>query len=691
MKLREAMARANRLQQHRRFKIAASAVIVVVALIVMVGALVAAHTPDSGLQTSAQQDEAPADSELTISNADAAELMFSTVLSGARGPWGVVMAAGLVAGVALVIVWLGLGLTYLGLAVVVGLVAGPMWMFGSTRGLSKLIMALVALSASFTALMQGLRLLLSGNGPVRAIARNVLAEAVRLKLSIIFIVLLIFGLAALPGMLDAEQPLRYRVQSFLQYGTGGSFWIIALLVVFFSVSTVATEQRDKIIWQTMTKPVPAWKYIFGKWLGVSGLAAVLLAVSSSGVFLFVEYLRNQPALGEREAYVAMSSAGVSEDRLVLETQVLSARRNVPALEPELDEETINSIIADSVKQLQLSDPNFQVTPKMYDDMREELVKRGRMMYFSIQPGDTQTFVFDGIDLGPDEDVPVVLKYRVDAGSNRPDEQYKISIGLPGLAPVVRATGLGHSATIPIAPLIVLPPSPSEPAARIVLPDDGDFPLLLKLIRSGKIKGAEYIPVGQLVDEDGKFAITLYNGQFAYTVQDGRITGVTVIPNPSFMQIPQGGLYLSYTVGTYHANYIRAMTVLWLKLAFLAMLGIFCSTFLSFPVASMVTLGVFLMAESSGYLRVAIDNYHTLNDDNQIVYFKLAVSAITYSVSWIFRIYAELSPVERLVNGEVVGFTSLLKAVAMLGSWCALLFAAAVVIFRRRELAIYSGQ
>jgi hypothetical protein len=117
----------------------------------------------------------------------------------------------------------------------------------SLRGTARLLGGAVALTAAFTVLMAAMRVLLSAPGAMFAVAKNVLAEATRLKITLVFIVLLIFMLAALPGLMDPASPLRYRVQSFLQWGTGGAFWIIAILTLVFSVSTVAFEQRDKII------------------------------------------------------------------------------------------------------------------------------------------------------------------------------------------------------------------------------------------------------------------------------------------------------------------------------------------------------------------------------------------------------------------------------------------------------------
>ena len=86
------------------------------------------------------------------------------------------------------------------------------------------VAAIAILSSSFLALMEVLKLVFSPSRPILAVARNVVAEAVRLRVSLVLIVLLMFGLAALPGLLDPGTPLRYRVQSFLEYGTGGRSW-----------------------------------------------------------------------------------------------------------------------------------------------------------------------------------------------------------------------------------------------------------------------------------------------------------------------------------------------------------------------------------------------------------------------------------------------------------------------------------
>ncbi|MEM8758427.1 MAG: hypothetical protein AAGF47_11675, partial [Planctomycetota bacterium] len=368
MSLRDTWTRFDIAQRTRSFKLVASAAIVLIILALGIGRVVQHYSPETPAQAAAATDTAGAGTPEadtgpgeTITNTGAAQRLLSGVIDRGRSPVGFVLSVVIVGAIMLVVTWLGLLITYSGIVLGTAAVILPLSLFDSTRSLATLLGGIGSLAVAFTVLLRGAQLLLAGSNPVLAIARNVLAEAVRLKLSIVFIALLIFGLAALPGLMDPETPLRYRVQSFLQYGTGGSFWLIALLVVAFSVSTVATEQRDKILWQTITKPVAAWQYILGKWLGVSTLAALLLAVNACGVFLFVEYLRQQPALGEREAFVALGDEGISEDRMILETQVLTAQRTVYAAEPEPSIEEINRLIESRVDDIRTRDPGFQLT------------------------------------------------------------------------------------------------------------------------------------------------------------------------------------------------------------------------------------------------------------------------------------------------------------------------------------------
>lgn len=544
------------------------------------------------------------------------------------------------------VIWMGLGLTYLGLV----LLCGAGLLVASRVGLQQYgppVVGLVALIAAFTAIMRIVGVSLSGTGAVLGVARNVLTEALRMKVSLIFIVLLIFGLAALPLLLDASQPLRYRVQSFMQYATAGSFWLIAILTVLFSVSTVATEQRDRLIWQTMTKPVSAWQYLLGKWLGVSVLAASLMGVSAAGVFLFVEYLRTQPAQGEKVAFQSADGSMITEDRLALETQVLVARTTIRASQRELDEALYEQEVQARVRaEVERSDATGSLgetaeqrqvrIADLERAIRDSLRKNVDIAFRTIEPGYMKTFEFEGLLEAKRENRPVILRYSIDTGANMPDQLYAITISFPGIdAGRVTKIPTGQKMTVQLLPSVI--------------------------------------------DNTGKVTMQITNGDLFER-----------IPNELSITFPPDGLEVSYSTGSFQANFLRLMFVLWVKLAFLAMVGVFAGTFLSFAVASFVAFSIFLAAETSNYMLASLDVYNTSTLEGQEIAWKNFVAFITRIVGNVFRVYGELRPTARLVAGEHLSWAGLVGGTVFLVGVGLVLYGAGVAIFRKRELAIYSG-
>lgn len=643
MTIRERIQAADRVQRGRPFKIGASIAVVALVAIALAVFFVRSTSPAGPGGFDAPEGAAP---EFVAAQQRELELITNLVGAGGGGTAVVVGAIGFTL-TALAVIWLGLGLTYGVLALVGVFVIAPLWAYEPTGGLARLLAGIVLLTMAFTALLQLLRLAFSLPGTIPAIARNVLAEAVRLKLSLVFIVLLVFGLAALPLLLDPAQPLRYRVQAFLQYASGTSFWTIAVLVLFFSVATVAFEQRDKVIWQTMTKPVAAWQYVLGKWVGVVGLAGVLLFVSASGVFLFTEYLRNQPAIGERVAYEPVDpDVAVTEDRLVLETQVLTARETVlPVPAFVLFEINLDDAVRQRVEEERIQQGTDWVpTNEDRNRYRMEVVEESSLAYQSIDPVREQfeTFEFRGLQQAKAANRPITLRYKINAGANRPDQFFDLSFLLPDGSRIVRKTGLGFSHTLTVSP--------------------------------------------SAIDDDGTLYVRVYNGRL-FDTGSGTLG---LAPNPDTITFPADGLEVSYAVGSYRVNFVRVMLVLWVKLAFLAAIGIWSATFLSFPVACLLSVGTFFIAESSAYVAGALGNFGPENIDGEWRLWRFIIHHIASAVSNTFVVYADLKPTARLSTGLLLSWGEFARGTLALAALSLLLYGLGVLIFRRRELAIYSG-
>ncbi|HVU64399.1 MAG TPA: hypothetical protein VHC70_10510 [Phycisphaerales bacterium] len=696
MTLRERFRQIDRVQHGLWFKVAASCVIVVLAIAAGVSYKVwqTAHPPP---MTDISQIQKPPEiakdakvSEQEREEADAARARYEATLATAAtindilarkaDPTIVWAGLGTVTVLSLVVVWLGVGLTCftiaLGAAAPLALswgmaLAGPgpetefleraarAW--GETAGWTRFVAGVGALSLAFFILMEVLKLAFSGPWAITAIARNVVSEALRMRVSIVLIVMLILGLTALPKVLDDTAPLRYRVQTFLQYGTGATFWVIALLVLFLAVASVAFEQRDRIIWQTMTKPVASWQYLLGKWLGVVGVAAVLLSVTATGVFLFTGYLRNQVAGDEVEPYVARDRA-ISEDRLVLETQVLAARESIKPLMPEYTAEGLKELVDQRVAKERQSNPLYVETDADRERFASELRNEIRSKYLSLGPGETREFHFVGLDEVKRLNRPMTLRYKVSIGADDPRGLAKVSFQMPNFAPQVRTVPLGQALTIPISAgsIEIVHPKPDKDGN--IEPGAKDQAVLFLWITNG----------------DNQQRLTMPPESTAWM-------------NKDTMTIPPDGLEISFPVGGYESNFLRVMVILWLKLAFLAMVGVWAATYLSFAVASLVAFGTFLIAESAGFLNTSLEYYSADDGKGHTDYVKMVIRVIALPIAWVFKHYADLKPTANLVDGQMMSWGTVAIAAVVLGLLTGVLYLIAVGIFSKRELATYSGQ
>lgn len=650
MSLSERLATLNRVQRSRVFMIAATAVVVLLAAGVIGWSFMeSARDPTGVREALANTPEFITDgSGNQFTNPGLAEMKtVSDVMAAARSPVSLSLGVLVLAGIALLFVWLGLGLTYLGVTAIMLLVGLPLALNDRTQAFGFVIVGGGQLSLSFVVLLRAMTLALSPSHPTLAIARNVLAEAVRMKISMVFIMMLIAMLAVMPLLLNGEQPLRFRVQAFLQYANGMTFWVVALLVLFFGVATVAFEQRDKIIWQTMTKPVSAMRYVLGKWLGVVSLAAVLLLVSSTGVFVFTEYLRRLPANGEVRPYEPRDpTLAMTEDRLILETRVLTARKPiVPAMPFGINEARFDEAVAERVAERErLGDE--PPTPADLMHFREEAFKDAVTEFRSIDPNTEgyETYEFYGLGEVRRQAIPLTLRYKINAEGNRPDIFYALTFIFEDGTIIVRErTGLGFTHTLSLSP--------------------------------------------EFINPDGVLRIQVFNGELR-TEADGTFG---LIGNTNSITIPPDGLEISYRVGTFRGNFLRVQAVQWVKLAFLAMLAVCSATFLSFPVACLVSIGVFFIAESSGWVAGSLSGWGTTTTDGKFDLFRFIIYHFAGFISSLFTVYDSLNPTQRLSDGRVLSWGSVASGTGVLGLLSLIIYTLGSYAFRSRQLAMYSGQ
>lgn len=159
---------------------------------------------------------------------------------------------------------------------------------------------------------------------------------------------------------------------------------------------------------------------------------------------------------------------------------------------------------------------------------------------------------------------------------------------------------------------------------------------------------------------------------------------------------EDGLEVLYREGTFGPNFIRGLGIIFCWMVVLATLGLTASSFLSFPVASFVTLAMLAMTFSSGTMASAVSE-GTIAEWNAekgtrgsspldvvaIPAFKTALFVINLAKGF--------SPVDALSTGRTITWSQLgqafLQMVVLLGGAFA---AIGITVFTRRELATAQG-
>lgn len=497
-----------------------------------------------------------------------------------------------------------------------------------------------------------IRLALSPGWAVTGVARTLIDEAVRMKVAVVFIVALVLLVPMLPVMMDGEQMLKYRLQTFLMWSTMATAVLLALMTVFLSVATITNEVSKRQIFLTLTKPVGRGQYLLGKWLGVALLNLLLVSVCGGGIYVFTMMLSQQPANDPADA------RAVQQEVLTARHAMSPTPADPGALRREFERQLERSRQHAPHQYGQPGAP-LEATPQAQRDALERRVMR---QWRTLDSRERTTYVFSGLerarDLGPS------VQFRLKPDAQRLEDEQR---GFVYLFMVVNDRPYQQT--------------PLHLAANT----------------------AHVLQIPTEVIEDGRLAITLYN----VTLPDGR--GRERGQGSVYFN-PDDGLQLLYTVGSFETNLVRAMVLVWLHLCFLAALGLAAGSFLSFPSACLLSLTIYIAGAMTGYIRTSLDEYGFLPGGAEMtpiqkVFFvpqaiyghavhgqfneaaKLVVRmcgeaamALVPSLSW-------FDPTAHLADGLVITNDMVGQGVLWMGLiWGGVVALLGWVIFRRRELA-----
>lgn len=179
--------------------------------------------------------------------------------------------------------------------------------------------------------------------------------------------------------------------------------------------------------------------------------------------------------------------------------------------------------------------------------------------------------------------------------------------------------------------------------------------------------------------------------------DGQVTIVFFNLNDASLLFPlEDGLEVLYREAGFLTNYLRALLVILCWMALLTSIGLASSSFLSFPVASLLSVSLLVLSLSTSTMSLIVSEGTLMGLDNStMVAGRSIIDAVSVPVFRgllsVIELAKNYSPIDAVSTGRSIPWTTVagafLKIVVLLGGLFTL---GGMYLFGRRELATAQG-
>lgn len=125
-----------------------------------------------------------------------------------------------------------------------------------------------------------------------AVAKNTIKQALRMKIAVVFIIMLLVLLPVLGSTTTGDETLKGRLQTFVSYGLSLTSLLLSILTIIVSIYTVTSDIKYRQIYTVITKPIRRFQFLLGKLIGIMLLDIFLLMLFSSFIYIFAIYMPN---------------------------------------------------------------------------------------------------------------------------------------------------------------------------------------------------------------------------------------------------------------------------------------------------------------------------------------------------------------------------------------------------------------
>ncbi|OQY06761.1 MAG: hypothetical protein B6I25_03285 [Planctomycetales bacterium 4572_13] len=376
-----------------------------------------------------------------------------------------------------------------------------------------------------------------------AVARNTLAQTLRMKIAAVVVLLLLILLPLMSMVMGGDDTLLGKLQTFTSYGLGLISFLLCILTIAISTFTLSNDIKRKHIFLVITKPIRHWQLILGKLVAIVLLNVILLGIFSGILYAFVLLIPRMVDATEGE-------------KLRAKAEFFTSRVGI---KPSFDTELLSKRAKSHYDELEKAG---QIPEQMsYARIIGELFGQEMLKAKKVDPGEVKQWEFENVRVKDPGDPNALLfvRYQYKVTVTPPDEKI---YGMWKVGDLRQLKG-GVKVKTPIY--------------------DVDRAEAIRVTREFAI------PVAAIAD-DGTLGIAFYNNP--------ALNRTTIIPEE---------FEVLYQTGGFTENFVRAVLMILVRLIFLSVLGISLTTWLSFPVAILVCVSVFFVGLTNGFILDAIDS------------------------------------------------------------------------------------
>ncbi len=238
-------------------------------------------------------------------------------------------------------------------------------------------------------------------GRIWAVAKTTVSQAIRMKIALLFILVLLVVLPILSFIVTGDGSLKGKLQTFITYGMGLMNLLLCLLTIIIAAFTLSSDLKSSLLHTVVTKPIRRFELFIGKVLGIAVLDLMLLVVFGGLIY------------GLTLMIPKMSDSSPQE--------IEEANREFFTSRIEISPEPfdVDGFVAGVVERMK-EENQFPNDPAKAQQLMGGLRAEVKAQSYSVPPGMSKRWIFEGLT-PEDPNGSIYLRYKFQATNPPADD------------------------------------------------------------------------------------------------------------------------------------------------------------------------------------------------------------------------------------------------------------------------------